>query len=365
MAKLTARLWRRYGRTRIYVDTEDGDRVGWYDPVTGTHRLTEPALSQEFWATATAECERLHAAGRIGEPVPPEAAGPGPGGTGPTDENAQDPGAAGRMGENIDEPPANRADTDAVDAGIPPQATDRRGSGPGAGHAPDAPAPPDPGRIPEPRTAPDDGGYDLAVHKPGQGVRDHARELRRAHPVRTRLARLVGVRTDARSFAEGAGGERTVGRYLDRRAPRHGWHVLHGIQVSERGTDIDHVVIGPFGVVTVNTKRTSASVRVGDHTIWVGGHQVPYLATSRAEARRTTALLGAVGLNVPVRPALVFVGQSGFSRARRYEQGQTDVCVLPGPHALREWIARLPCVLDDDTVARLYATARRSRTWLP
>ena len=32
------------------------------------------------------------------------------------------------------------------------------------------------------------------------------------------------------------------------------WHVIHSVP-SEKGADIDHVVIGPAGVFTLNTKN--------------------------------------------------------------------------------------------------------------
>ncbi|HEY3686709.1 MAG TPA: nuclease-related domain-containing protein [Streptosporangiaceae bacterium] len=268
MPELDVKVRRRYGRTRVYVSTAEPEprAIGWYDPVTGTHQLDDPALSADFWSAATAESERLRASGKIAKIVPPD--------------------------------------------------------------------------VPSP--------------------------LRRAHPVGTALARLVGVRTDARSYAGGSRGERKVGRALDKYAARDGWHVLHGVQVGDGGTDIDHVVVGPFGVVTVNTKRTSAAVRVGDHAIWVGGHEVPYLVKSRAEARRAYKRLLSAGCDIPVRPALVFVGQQDFQRGRAGHPGdaQTDVAVLPGPGALRDWINRLPIVLDAGDMATVYAVARRGDTWL-
>ncbi len=44
---------------------------------------------------------------------------------------------------------------------------------------------------------------DLALNVPGQAVRQIATELRRAAPVRTRLARLVGAKTDERAHRMG------------------------------------------------------------------------------------------------------------------------------------------------------------------
>jgi hypothetical protein len=93
--------------------------------------------------------------------------------------------------------------------------------------------------------------------------------------------------------------------------------VLHAVPVGHRGADIDHVVIGPFGLVTVNTKTTSTSVWVGQFGMVVGRTKVDYLAKSRAEARRAAALVSAAaGWRVPVQPVIVFVGARRFTTQR-------------------------------------------------
>ncbi len=43
------------------------------------------------------------------------------------------------------------------------------------------------------------------------------------------------------------------------------WRVLHAIPVGERGSDIDHLAIGPAGVFTINAKYHAGA------KIWVGG----------------------------------------------------------------------------------------------
>jgi hypothetical protein len=202
---------------------------------------------------------------------------------------------------------------------------------------------------------------DLAFTVPGESALARARELRREHPLLTTAAEILGIRTQARSFAMGAAGERTVGRKLNRWAARQGWHVLHAVPVGERGADIDHVVIAPFGVVTVNTKATRSAVWVGEHGMRVGGTTVDYLRKSRAEARRAHRVLSRVaGINVPVQPAIVFVGPQRFARRRG---GPADVAVLPSPRALRRWLGKQPHVLDPGQVQAIYEAARRPATW--
>jgi hypothetical protein len=137
--------------------------------------------------------------------------------------------------------------------------------------------------------------------------------------------------------------------------------VLHAIPVGNRGTDIDHVVIGPFGMVTINTKTTRTSVWVGEFGILVGRTKVDYLRKSRAEARRAGLLISrAAGWPVPVQPAIVFVGARRFTTRRG---GPADVAVLPSARALRRWLRKQPAVLGPGQVAAIYATARRPSTW--
>jgi hypothetical protein len=121
------------------------------------------------------------------------------------------------------------------------------------------------------------------------------------------------------------------------------------------------VVIGPFGVITVNTKTTVTAVWVGEYGLTVGGKPVDYLRKSRTEASRAARLLDrATGLSVPVQPVIVFVG------ARRVvirRGGPADVAVLPSPRTLRQWLRRQAPVLEPSQVDAVYAAARRPATW--
>ena len=174
-------------------------------------------------------------------------------------------------------------------------------------------------------------------------------------------AKAVGIRTAAESFAAGARGERKVGRKLNRWASRDGWHVLHAVPVGRAGADIDHVVIGSFGVVTVNTKTTRTRVWVGEHGIAIGGKSVDYLRKSRAEARRARRLLAhATGTEVPVQPVIVFIGARRFSMRRG---GPSDVAVFASPSALRRWLRKQPAALGSEQADAIYQAARSPATW--
>ena len=103
------------------------------------------------------------------------------------------------------------------------------------------------------------------------------------------LARVLGVHTDERAFRVGAGGEEEVGRRLAR-LPK-GWRVIHSVPVGEGDSDIDHVVIGPAGVFTLNTKRLNGRVWIAGNAFLVNGVKQTYLQNSRLEAARAAKLL--------------------------------------------------------------------------
>jgi hypothetical protein len=207
----------------------------------------------------------------------------------------------------------------------------------------------------------DAGWDDLARNVPGAAAQARARELRAEHPLMVTASKALGIRTAAASFAAGARGERLVGRKLNRWAARHGWHVLHAVPVGRAGADIDHVVIAPFGVVTVNTKATTTTVWVGEYGMTVGGKSVDYLRKSHSEGRRAGRLLSrAAQMAVPVQPVIVFTGARRFSVRRG---GPPGVAVLGSPRALRRWLARQPAVLAPGQVAVIYQAARDPATW--
>ncbi len=202
---------------------------------------------------------------------------------------------------------------------------------------------------------------DLARAAPGASAGARARELRHEHPLLTTAAALLGMRTAAGSFAAGARGERTVGRQLNRWAARYGWYVLHAVPVGQRGADIDHVIIGSFGVVTVNTKTTGTAVWVGQYGLTIGGRPADYLRKSRSEAARAARLLNAAtGLSVPVQPAIVFVTAHRVTICRA---GPGDVAVLASPRLLRRWLCRQPPVLPPAQIETIYQAARQPASW--
>lgn len=208
--------------------------------------------------------------------------------------------------------------------------------------------------------------FDLAMNVPGQGVREQATETLDEMKERSRfwtgVARVLDIKTDERAWRKGAEGEETVGARLNRLA-KDGWYILHSVPIGHNRSDVDHVVIGFGGVYTINTKNhPGKKIWVAPNQIRVDGFVEPYLRNSRFESQRVRKLLSeAVGWEVPVRPALVFLTGSIIPnvviKKRPDDVDILDRMDIPGAfhHA--------PKRLNPEQILQVYEVARRSSTW--
>lgn len=203
-----------------------------------------------------------------------------------------------------------------------------------------------------------DAGCDLATNRAGAMLRARAVELRRQAPVRTFIARLLAVHTEERDFRIGADGERVVGWCLRELDPAR-WHVIHSVPIGHGASDIDHVVVGPPGVFTLNTKNHPGGwVWVGESMVLVNGQKTWYIRNSRFEARRAARMLTrACGFPVEVRPVIVVVGARLTIR-----RPPPDVAVVEARTAVH-WLRRQPVRFTPDDVAAVFGAARRPATW--
>lgn len=217
------------------------------------------------------------------------------------------------------------------------------------------------------------------------GARDHARmttsstDLAGTPPgihvthEAARRRQIEGPGAD-RSWRIGADGEIAVAALLRRitgagvieralgREPR--WRVLHAVPLGESGgrmRDIDHLVLGPPGVITINTHHhPDGRVVVDGDAVLVGEQPVEHVATARAEAARARrALAAALGRRVPVRPVVAIVG--GLLWVRR---GPSEVTVCTA-FDLVTALRALPARWGRGEVAAAYAQARLPATWTP
>jgi Nuclease-related domain len=198
---------------------------------------------------------------------------------------------------------------------------------------------------------------DLSLNAPGQLARREAVARRREAPVRTRVARVLAVHTEERAWRVGADGEEEVARRLGKLGD--GWHVLHAVPVGDRGADIDHVVIGPGGVFTLNTKNHRGKrVWTAQRSLLVDGQRTDYLRNSRYEATRAARLLSsAVGVNVLVEPVIVVLAE------KLTVKHQPDGVHVVAHYNIAYWLSRLQKRLAPHAVAAIFDVARRDTTW--
>lgn len=175
------------------------------------------------------------------------------------------------------------------------------------------------------------------------------------------LARVLGVQSDERAWRIGADGKEKVAAQLEKVAkkdPR--WRYLHAIAVGDRGSDIDHLLIGPGGIFTVNAKNhRGAKMWVGGNISMVNGHRQPYVRNARYEAERAAKLLSAIcGFPVHVQWLIVTVNAQDVV-IKREPEGVN----VTWRNNLVKWLLRHGDIHGPDTLDAVYEAARRSTTW--
>ena len=144
------------------------------------------------------------------------------------------------------------------------------------------------------------------------------------------------------------------------------WFGWRSVQQVPRGRRvIDHLLVGPGGVLTVDARwHPGVRVRVGRHVVSVDDERTDYVVRARNEARFVADQLAAmVRQPVEVAPVLVFVGAV---RVRGRRSG--DVTVLAHrwlvPHLIaRGLVGRVRLSRADRET--LLAVARLPATWRP
>lgn len=163
----------------------------------------------------------------------------------------------------------------------------------------------------------------------------------------------------------GRDGERAVGQYLE--ALREtGCRVFHDLTADN--FNVDHVIVSPHGIFTVETKTFSkpvgkpATVRVQNGAIVINGNRLSrdLLAQGAAQAKWVKAVLReSTGKDYPVKPVIVFPGWyvEPVSREERL-----DAWVL-NPKALPVFIENEPVALEPhDVMLAAYHLSRYIRT---
>jgi hypothetical protein len=180
-------------------------------------------------------------------------------------------------------------------------------------------------------------------------------------PSRSFLGRVFGadpLSPDNYPWYKGALGEIAVGRVLERLGPE--WTALHAVPVGTGASDIDHVLIGPPGVFTLNTKNHAGQpVWLAGRTLMVAGKKQRHLYNASHEAARAAKLL-TCGTNQTVEVTAVVVIVAAKSMTVR--ERPSDVAVVTDRQLLR-WLRERPNILTPRQIAVITAAAIRAGTW--
>lgn len=356
MIETAVRRWQRYGNDRLYVSARDGSALGWHDLRTGemhceqAEHVAHLADAVRGWRVKNG-FPPLDGAGAAPQPAtpndPPILSVPGPLPDVHTDLASRPPGwgpftkleelgeAAQLLRAPGDALVARQQELRARDRALRSPAPLRHFLMAAIGR-----------RTPE-RAA----------------LRDELRNTRRQLRAHTDATRgpLSDLSVESESWRTGMHGEVAVGQVLEQLVtmdPR--WRVLHAIPVGQSGADIDHLVIGPPGVYTLNTKHhPRANMFVAHDAVMVNGTRYPYGRNSRHEATRAARLLSSA-CRTPIRTSGVIV-PVGIQRFVVKAQPR-DVVAIPWDR-LNRWLTAGPIELDAEAVEAIYGAARRSETW--
>jgi hypothetical protein len=195
----------------------------------------------------------------------------------------------------------------------------------------------------------------------GQSVIDELLRQQAGVPERTWFGRLVGhspLGAESQPWYRGALGEIAVGGILATLSAE--WSVFHALPVGSKGSDIDHLVIGPGGVFTINTKNHSGkSVWVAGQTLMVSGQKQKHIRNADFEATRVTKILRERMPLLPhAQPVLAILEPKSLTVKAKPEH----TTVLSAAR-LRRWLAKRPAVLSAEQLAVLAVVVDDPATW--
>jgi Nuclease-related domain len=157
---------------------------------------------------------------------------------------------------------------------------------------------------------------------------------------------------DILAWRRGAAGERRTARLLAA-LERRGWAVLHDLAIPGTQANIDHLVIGPGGVIVVDSKRYRGRLRLDrDGMVWHGRHLlVSALRKVLWQADQADEILGIADITVA---AVVAVHGASVPWGLLRADGVT---IVPA-RRLPDLLQALPPMLGPERVAWLADRAR-------
>lgn len=183
------------------------------------------------------------------------------------------------------------------------------------------------------------------------GAGDGAAEQSRlaAERVARLKRRLDEAERSTKAWDAGAAGEQVVADKLSELVPR-GWYVLHDVHWPGRPkANLDHVLVGPGGVVVVDSKNWTGEVRVVSGVLWQGRYaRTQAVEGALAQCAAVASVLAPQHRRL-VRPLICMAAQPDL-----FGVTNSDVAVAGSCRLVRA-IEALPAVLDQQAVVGLYA----------
>lgn len=135
---------------------------------------------------------------------------------------------------------------------------------------------------------------------------------------------------------------------------KHGWTIINGVPLE--GRDVDHVLVGPGGVIVVESKWSAGG--------WQTDPPDPHVRHAIEQASRNARSLrlwhGVKATGVPVRSAVLLWGgtRPGAPDRSREPVRLGDTSVAYGLHAIRSWVkataASEPSVMGDADIDQVW-----------
>ena len=160
------------------------------------------------------------------------------------------------------------------------------------------------------------------------------------------------VTPDTMAWRRGAAGERRTARLLSP-LERHGWAVLHDLAIPGTQANIDHLVIGPGGVLAIDTKQYRGRLWLDpDGLLWHGRHLlVATLRKLRWAADQADEVLGVADIQIVAIMAV---------HGAKVPWGQltADGVIVAPARRMPDLLQALPAILGPERVAWLADRAR-------
>lgn len=209
--------------------------------------------------------------------------------------------------------------------------------------------------------APDTAMWSLRSRGPAHVVIHKCLDAQRSARARGLLSRALGgdpLHPAAASWYRQALGELRVGAAL--RGLGAGWHVVHAVPHS--GADIDHLVVGPPGVLTIAAENHAGRrIQVSGTALFVDGRRTSDIPAAEHEARLASrALTRAVGTPVIAMPLVVVVDPARIVRGS--VASPVDVVDV---RVLIDYLTALPALLPPPLVRTIARAAEEWTTWRP